>query len=114
MTLGVCMKGFNAVYHKSSLDFFFEFIPQLVFLLCLFGTMDVLIISKWVTDWSGREGQAPAIITQMINNCLKGGEVNGAPLLGENQPLIVKVLLLTCLICVPLMLYVKPVVLNKR
>jgi V-type H+-transporting ATPase subunit a len=62
MSLGVFMKGLNALYNKSALDFFFEFVPQILFLLALFGTMDALIISKWLTDWKGRESEAPSII----------------------------------------------------
>lgn len=27
MTLGICMKGMNAIFHRSAIDFFFEFIP---------------------------------------------------------------------------------------
>jgi V-type H+-transporting ATPase subunit a len=27
MSLGIVMKGFNAVYHRSAIDFFFEFVP---------------------------------------------------------------------------------------
>ena len=76
------MKGANALYQRSKLDFLFEFVPQIVFLLALFGTMDLLIISKWLTDWTGVEGRAPSIITQMINNVLKGGEIHLTPLLG--------------------------------
>jgi len=49
------MKGLNAIHHRSLLDFMTEFIPQILFLLSLFGTMDALIISKWLTDWTGRE-----------------------------------------------------------
>jgi hypothetical protein len=45
--------------------------------------MDALIISKWLTNWKGRESEAPSIIAQMINNVLKGGEVLGSPLLAE-------------------------------
>ena len=41
-----------------------------------------MIILKWVTDWTGRENEAPAIITQMINMALKGGEINGTALIG--------------------------------
>lgn len=85
MSLGVCMKGLNAIYYKSALDFLTEFIPQILFLLALFGTMDALIISKWLIDWKGKESEAPSIITQMINNILKGGEVLGSPLLAENE-----------------------------
>ena len=82
MTLGICLKGLNNLHAAAYVDFFFEFIPQLVFLLALFGFMDLMIILKWLTDYTGRESQAPSIITQMINNALKGGEINGAPLIG--------------------------------
>lgn len=63
MSLGVTMKGFNCIYHKSYVEFFFEFVPQIVFLLCLFGFMDLLIIMKWLVNWEGKEGEAPSIIT---------------------------------------------------
>ena len=116
MTLGVCMKGLNAVFSRSKLDFLFEFIPQLVFLLALFGTMDLMIIAKWLTDWTGREGKAPSIITQMINNMLKGGEINGSPLFGTEdfQIFLINFLLFVCFFCVPIMLFVKPWLLNKE
>lgn len=52
MSLGVCMKGLNSLYFKRYVDFFFEFIPQLLMLLALFGFMDLLIITKWLTDFS--------------------------------------------------------------
>ena len=82
MSLGVTLKGLNAALASSGLDFFCEFLPQLFFLLALFGTMDAFIVSKWLTDYSGREKEAPSVITQMINNVLKGGEVHGSALLG--------------------------------
>jgi len=63
MTLGICMKGMNSIYHRSAIDFIFEFLPQLVFLWCLFGFMDIMIVLKWLTNWEGREHEAPAIIT---------------------------------------------------
>ena len=56
MSLGVSMKGFNAVYKRNYVELLFEFLPQIVFLLCLFGFMDLMIITKWLTDWNGREG----------------------------------------------------------
>lgn len=48
MGMGVLMKGFNAVHFKRPLDFIFEFIPQIVLLIALFGWMDILIIAKWI------------------------------------------------------------------
>jgi len=46
MTVGVIIKAFNSIYFKRKLDFYFEFIPQFIFLFLLFGYMDVLIILK--------------------------------------------------------------------
>lgn len=55
MSLGITMKAFNAAYFKNKLDFFFEFVPQIILMFVLFGYMDLLIITKWCTDWTGRE-----------------------------------------------------------
>lgn len=95
------------------MDFLFEFIPQITFLLCLFGAMDVLIVAKWLTDWSGRESEAPSIVSQMISNVLRGGELTGAPLLGEGQPALMTGLLGVCLVCVPVMLCAKPCYIHR-
>ena len=62
MTLGIALKGCNLIYFERKIDFVFEFVPQLVILLALFGYMDVLIIVKWLTDFSGKEDKAPSII----------------------------------------------------
>lgn len=75
MSLGVFMKAFNAIHFKNSLDFVHEFIPQIVLLWVLFGYMDILIVLKWLTDYTGREGQAPSVIATMINMALNGGKV---------------------------------------
>jgi len=48
MSLGIFMKGFNALYFGKPMDFIFEFLPQIVLLNLLFGWMDVLIIAKWL------------------------------------------------------------------
>lgn len=52
MTVGVLLKGANSIYFRSPLDFFFEFLPQLVFMLTMFAYMDFMIIYKWTVDWS--------------------------------------------------------------
>lgn len=41
--------------------------------MCLFGYMDLLIIAKWCTDWTGIEHYAPSVITSMIDMALNGG-----------------------------------------
>lgn len=108
------MKAFNAVQRKNKIDFIFEFIPQIVLLTVLFGFMDLLIVVKWLTNFEAMENaRPPSVITAMINMCLGFGEQKDARTaeteLLPHQPLIMKCCLITALICVPLMLYVKPI-----
>jgi hypothetical protein len=53
-------------------------------MLVLFGYMDLLIIVKWCTDYSGREHEAPSVITTMIEMALNGGSPSPGftPILG--------------------------------
>jgi len=75
MSLGVCMKAFNATFFKNKLDLFCEFVPQIILLLVLFGYMDLMIICKWLTNFKGHEHSAPSVITNMINMALAGGSI---------------------------------------
>ena len=75
MALGVCLKAFNAIYFKRNLEFLFEFIPQIVLLMVLFGFMDMLIIVKWQTDFDALVGSSPpSIISSMISMFLNFGK----------------------------------------
>lgn len=51
MLLGTLMKGFNAVYFKEYVELAFEVVTQALLLIVLFGFMDYMIISKWLTNW---------------------------------------------------------------
>jgi V-type H+-transporting ATPase subunit a len=51
MSLGVFMKALNSIHYKRPIDFFFEFVPQILLLMALFGFMDMIIIIKWLTDY---------------------------------------------------------------
>lgn len=118
MGLGVCMKALNASYFKNKLDFFYEFIPQIILLFVLFGYMDMMIIAKWTTNFTGRESQAPSIISNMIDMALNGGAIapGTAAVIGSagTQQAVSILFLLTALICVPTMLFPKPFILKKQ
>jgi V-type H+-transporting ATPase subunit a len=75
MVFGICLKGINAYYFKLPLEIFFEFIPQVIFMVILFGYMVILIFIKWTTDWSKDFSRAPSIITQLMSIFLNGGTV---------------------------------------
>jgi V-type H+-transporting ATPase subunit a len=88
MSMGVCIKALNAVYFNRKLELIFEFIPQIVLLMVLFGFMDLMIISKWLIDWENlKGGDPPSIVSQMIDMTIKGGVLTGSELV-PNQVIV--------------------------
>lgn len=85
MGMGVFMKALNAIYRKNSVDFWFEFLPQIVLLFSLFGFMDWMIIAKWTADFTHREYMAPSIISTMIDMFLGLGAIPDgiSPIIGS-------------------------------
>lgn len=114
MSLGIFLKGTNALYYKQPVDFLFEFLPQFVMMLALFGFMDFLIVLKWLTDLTENTAAAPSIITMTIDMAMTMGQPSVAawvPLIEpqEKQTKVMNICLLIVGICVPLMLCVKPI-----
>ena len=68
MTGGIFLKFGNAIYDKNFVDLFCECIPQLIFMLGMFGFMDFLVMYKWVTPVESQ----PSIINIMI--CMALGQ----------------------------------------
>jgi V-type H+-transporting ATPase subunit a len=119
MSLGIFMKAFNSLYFKRYIDFFFEFIPQIILIWVLFGFMCLLIIVKWLTDWTGRTDRAPSIIGIMIAMFLGQGAVDedeNDAILGSasTQQTVSIICLLLAFVCVPTMLLVKPLYLRYQ
>lgn len=111
MTIGIILKGMNNIYFGQTLDFVFEFIPQLIFMLTLFGYMIIMIFIKWSIDWSSNLDKAPSLVTQLMNIFLKLGSVQDKPLWGDGstQVLINRIVLVVAFICIPIMLIPKPI-----
>jgi len=83
MSIGIILKGANAIFFRDKTALLHEFLPQLILLLSLFGYMDLLIVLKWLTNYTGHESEAPSIISTMINLALKGGQIDGSPFIGS-------------------------------
>lgn len=47
MTMGIVVKGMNAIYFDQKIVFWFEVVTGILILNCLFGWMDILIFIKW-------------------------------------------------------------------
>jgi V-type H+-transporting ATPase subunit a len=115
MSLGIFMKATNALYFKEKLDFYFEFIPQILLLWSIFGYMITLIIVKWLTLYQDTS-IAPSIIGYMIEMFLNFGSISGDAIIhsnGLNEALHVFLLLLA-FCCVPAMLIAKPCIIFKN
>merc|ERR1719440_2423699 len=74
MTHGVFLRFGNALFFKSKIDFVFECIPMMVFMLCFFGWMDFMVLYKWVHPIDN----APSIINSLI--CMAMGQEDKFPL----------------------------------
>merc|ERR1712203_555251 len=114
MFVGVCLRWSNAlIEERNMVDFFCECIPMMVFLLCFFAWMDVMILYKWVTPLPNG---APSIINSLITMAmgLGVGNADSTPLWGPADDLQANsagfaMTLMQATICsVPIMLFPKP------
>lgn len=111
MVGGIMLKGVNNLHFGQYIDFLFEFLPQLVFMLTTFGYMCFAIVAKWLIDW-GDGSNAPSIISLFIN---LGYTAPGQNMYGDDQGIkqtaFQQNLFVIAGICVVLMLVPKPLLL---
>jgi V-type H+-transporting ATPase subunit a len=113
MSAGVMMKMVNSLHFKKKYDLWFEFLPQIIFLVSLFGFMDFLIFAKWMIDFTGRTARAPYIISIIINMFLKFGSIADTddPIIAGQKAISI-LLFFILIICIPIMLLAKPFLLK--
>uniref|UniRef100_A0AAZ3QL02 V-type proton ATPase subunit a n=1 Tax=Oncorhynchus tshawytscha TaxID=74940 RepID=A0AAZ3QL02_ONCTS len=103
MSFGVILGVFNHLHFRKKFNLYLVFLPELLFLLCLFGYLVFMIIYKWLA-FSARDSQmAPSILIHFINMFLMQGD--GVPPLFPGQVFLVVIALLS----VPVLLLGKPV-----
>lgn len=131
MLFGILLSLWNNKYFKNRLNIYCEFIPQIIFLSCMFGYMSLLMFHKWTSYTAGgdinlkypdnlptSERCAPSILISFINmvlfkeNDLEPGCVTAYMYWGQNG--FQHFLVLIAVICVPWMLLVKPLILRNR
>jgi V-type H+-transporting ATPase subunit a len=113
MTLGLFHNLLNHLYFKDYLGVYFEFIPQVLLLHCMFGYLSLLIVLKWVAERGG-QGATADLYGVMINMFLSPGSVSESNRLFTGQAGLQVFLLLIMFVSVPTMLLVKPLVLKFR
>ncbi|XP_010244989.1 PREDICTED: V-type proton ATPase subunit a1-like [Nelumbo nucifera] len=107
MNLGIILSYFNARFFGSSLDIWYQFVPQMIFLNSLFGYLSLLIVIKWCT------GSQADLYHVMIYMFLSPTEDLGENQLFWGQKPLQMLLLLLAVVAVPWMLFPKPFILRK-
>ncbi|KAK7449729.1 H(+)-transporting V0 sector ATPase subunit a [Stygiomarasmius scandens] len=108
MTFALCLQMPNHIKFKRPIDIYANFVPQMIFLLSIFGYLVICILYKWSIDWSQASTQPPSLLNMLINMFLSPGTVDPAEKLYAGQSFVQVVLLLLAVICVPWLLITKP------
>merc|ERR1712147_262863 len=123
---GVLMSLWNNKYFGKTVNIIHEFLPQLIFLTCMFGYMALLMLHKWTAFTAGgfdgdaltTERCAPSILITFINMVLfKYDPENGAeplspecgdPYMYGGQTFFQRLFVIVGVACIPWMLLGKP------
>ncbi|EDW28694.1 GL19314 [Drosophila persimilis] len=116
MVFGVSMSVVNFIHYRKYASIFLEFLPQVLFLLLLFGYMVFMMFFKWIVYNDTVEGPlspacAPSILILFINMILQGSQDTPEPckeFMFEGQKDIQMVFVVVAIICIPWMLLGKP------
>ncbi|XP_053734758.1 V-type proton ATPase 116 kDa subunit a 2-like [Synchiropus splendidus] len=109
MTFGVCLSLFNYIHFGQYSSIFFVLIPQLFFMLCLFGYLVFMVIYKWIAFTPAMSKAAPSILIHFIDMFLFT-ENKENPDLYRGQGTVQTVLVVLALCSVPVLLLGKPTV----
>eukprot|EP00826_Nyctotherus_ovalis_P059285 TRINITY_DN8229_c0_g2_i1.p1 TRINITY_DN8229_c0_g2~~TRINITY_DN8229_c0_g2_i1.p1 ORF type:complete len:661 (+),score=148.30 TRINITY_DN8229_c0_g2_i1:61-1983(+) len=93
LVLGVILKGIDCLYRRRPSDFFFEFVPELLFTLSIVGYLAFLIVYKWLTRWS-QSPPPPSVLATVIDTFLKPFEKPEDSILPSNTQYLVNTVLL--------------------
>uniref|UniRef100_A0A8C5C4W9 V-type proton ATPase subunit a n=1 Tax=Gadus morhua TaxID=8049 RepID=A0A8C5C4W9_GADMO len=67
MTFGVVLSVFNHLHFRQRYNVYLVFLPELLFLLCLFGYLVFMILYKWLAFGAPDSRTAPSILIHFIN-----------------------------------------------
>ncbi|XP_032954708.1 V-type proton ATPase 116 kDa subunit a 4 isoform X2 [Rhinolophus ferrumequinum] len=112
MAFGVILSLFNHIYFRKTLNIILQFIPEMIFMLCLFGYLVFMIIFKWCHFDVHVSQKAPSILIHFINMFMFNySDSSNAPLY-QHQQEVQTFFVIMALISVPWMLLIKPLILR--
>ncbi|XP_015487839.1 V-type proton ATPase 116 kDa subunit a isoform X2 [Parus major] len=107
MGFGVVLGVFNHVHFKQHHRLVLEFLPEIIFLLALFGYLVFLIFYKWIKFSAADSLVAPSILIHFIDMFLFTSNAENLPLYPGQVP-VQTVLVLLALASVPVLLLGTP------
>ncbi|XP_045060890.1 V-type proton ATPase 116 kDa subunit a3-like isoform X2 [Coregonus clupeaformis] len=108
MTFGVCLSFFNYKHFNQLSSVFLVLIPELFFMLFLFGYLVFMVIFKWLAFDTAHSNSAPSILIHFIDMFLFTENKENPPLY-KGQVVVQEVLVVLALCSVPVLLLGKPI-----
>lgn len=115
MEAGIVMSLFNHIHFKHTIDIFFEFIPQILFMTCTFGYLVFLIFYKWLAK--SITPSAPFLINVFIDMFISFGKLSDEEKLFDGQNALQVALAVIVVVSALALLIPKPIieyVMHKR
>ncbi|XP_052517564.1 V-type proton ATPase 116 kDa subunit a 3 isoform X2 [Budorcas taxicolor] len=113
MTFGVVLGVFNHVHFGQWHRLLLETLPELVFLLGLFGYLVFLVVYKWLRLTAASAATAPSILIHFINMFLFSRSPTNRQLF-QGQEVVQSTLVVLALATVPVLLLGTPLFLRRK
>nr|XP_025147387.1 V-type proton ATPase 116 kDa subunit a isoform X3 [Bubalus bubalis] len=114
MVFGVILSLFNYRFFRNTLNIILQFIPEMIFILSLFGYLVFMIIFKWCSFDVSVSRRAPSILIHFINMFLFNYKDSSNVPLYQHQQKVQSFFVIMALISVPWMLLIKPFILRAN
>ncbi|XP_036619814.1 V-type proton ATPase 116 kDa subunit a3 [Trichosurus vulpecula] len=113
MTFGVILGVFNHLHFRQRHRLLLEFLPEMLFLLGLFGYLVFMIAYKWLCFPAASAPKAPSILIHFINMFLFSRSPTNMPLYPHQEP-VQMFLVILALASVPVLLLGTPLYLCSQ
>ena len=114
MTYSIVWSLINALHFKTPVDIWGNFLPGMIFFQSIFGYLVFTVLYKWSVDWPARGQQPPSLLNMLIYMFLSPGSVSPEDQLYPGQGTVQMILLGIAFICVPILLFFKPLYLRHQ
>ncbi|KAJ3096820.1 H(+)-transporting V0 sector ATPase subunit a [Phlyctochytrium bullatum] len=105
MLFGVSLNIFNHLHFKRVSHIYTETLPQMIYLISIFGYLAIMILYKWSVAWS-HPSVAPGLLNTLIYMFLKPGSIDIELYPGQGPVQVM--LLVIAFLCIPWMLLGTP------